>query len=290
MDGMNARERSFMVGGRRLAALQFGACNDDRGLVVALHGWLDNAASFHRLGPVLSEKRPLLALDFAGHGLSDWRPDGEWYAIWDYVRDVVRVLDQLGTAPIHLLGHSLGAAVASLVASVVPERVHSLVMLDGLGPLTFEAEESVARFRSALAWEREPRPEAVAYEERERMAQARARGRFPIPLESARVLVERAAMKVEDGWLWRHDPRLLAPSVVRMTESHVSSFFQAVEAPTLVCLAEQGIATESGRERVKQLPNATVVSIPGGHHPHLEVENLPAVVHCIERFYSGLAI
>lgn len=46
--------------------------------ILCLHGWLDNAASFNRLAPLLldseqeHQKKPMeiLALDFPGHGLS----------------------------------------------------------------------------------------------------------------------------------------------------------------------------------------------------------------------------
>jgi pimeloyl-ACP methyl ester carboxylesterase len=43
--------------------------------ILCLHGWLDNAASFNRLAPLLLEQEQqqpmeILALDFPGHGLS----------------------------------------------------------------------------------------------------------------------------------------------------------------------------------------------------------------------------
>ena len=42
--------------------------------VLALHGWLDNAASFARLAPKLEGLR-IVALDFAGHGHSEHRAE-----------------------------------------------------------------------------------------------------------------------------------------------------------------------------------------------------------------------
>jgi pimeloyl-ACP methyl ester carboxylesterase len=56
--------------------------------VIALHGWLDNAATFTRLAPMLPGLR-ILALDFAGHGYSAHRPPGGSYLIWDNVLDVL---------------------------------------------------------------------------------------------------------------------------------------------------------------------------------------------------------
>jgi len=47
--------------------------------LLALHGWLDNAASFDRLAPLLCEHFHIVALDLPGHGRSGHRPPGTWY-------------------------------------------------------------------------------------------------------------------------------------------------------------------------------------------------------------------
>ena len=76
-----------------LAAHLFGP--EDGLPVIALHGWLDNAASFARLAPKLDGLR-IVALDFAGHGHSEHRPAGAGYTLWDYAYDVLQVAEQFG--------------------------------------------------------------------------------------------------------------------------------------------------------------------------------------------------
>lgn len=46
--------------------------------ILALHGWQDNAGTWDPLAPILSKKRPILAIDFPGHGLSSWIPHGKF--------------------------------------------------------------------------------------------------------------------------------------------------------------------------------------------------------------------
>lgn len=55
-----------------LSALQWG--QPDAPPLLALHGWLDNAASFARLAPLLAKHRRAIALDMPGHGHSAHLP------------------------------------------------------------------------------------------------------------------------------------------------------------------------------------------------------------------------
>ena len=71
---------SFHISGLSFKGLCFGP--EDGHRVLALHGWLDNAASFSRITPLLVGCR-VVAIDQRGHGLTDHlrRPH-----IWDGVR------------------------------------------------------------------------------------------------------------------------------------------------------------------------------------------------------------
>lgn len=69
-------------------------------------------------------------LDFRGHGGSG--PMGSDYRVIDYADDVQALLVQIGR-PVVLYGHSLGALVASAIASRHPESVHAIVLEDPPG-------------------------------------------------------------------------------------------------------------------------------------------------------------
>ena len=63
---------------------------------LALHGFLDNAASYDRFAPEMLNigASSVVCLDFAGHGRTDWRQNGVYY-VFDHVADVVYAADAL---------------------------------------------------------------------------------------------------------------------------------------------------------------------------------------------------
>ncbi|MCK2185577.1 alpha/beta fold hydrolase [Halomonas getboli] len=273
------------LAGGRLAALAWGESTAPTWL--ALHGWLDNAASFTRLAPLLLERLGirLVALDFAGHGHSRHRPGNDDYAIWDYCHDALDALDELGVERTTLLGHSMGAGVACLLAAAVPERVAALRLIDGLGVLTTEALDAPAQLRKGLRAHRRPASRAPRYADEESAVAARvAGGVTPIDAETARPLVRRNLAEEDDGRLrLRTDPRLLRASPVRFTPEQATAMLAAIRCPVLCVEGEAGILGE--RERA-QRARAAVSELqrrvlPGGHHLHLEPDRVAAVAEAI---------
>ena len=97
---------SWTVDGLTVAGMAWGPA--DGHPVLALHGWLDNAASFEVLAPILAGCR-VVALDLTGHGLSDHRSEDATYLIWDDIPQVLKVIEALGWTDCTMLGHSRGA-------------------------------------------------------------------------------------------------------------------------------------------------------------------------------------
>ena len=86
------REITLQVPLGQLAALR----NDGSGpRVLALHGWLDNAASFLPMAPYLRDF-DLVALDLPGHGRSMHLPPGADYSFPGAIANVLDAADALG--------------------------------------------------------------------------------------------------------------------------------------------------------------------------------------------------
>lgn len=240
--------------------------------LLALHGWLDNAASFARLAPLLSTQYRVIALELPGHGHSDHYPAGASYHYLDYVQSVLDAADALSLEHFHLLGHSLGAGIASLVAAARPERIERLLLIEGLGPLGDDGSRTLARFRDAFM-PTPPRRRALRVFARiEQAIQARVMA-SGMPAERVRGIVERGLIEVDGGWQWRSDPRLTQPSAVRLSEVQIHALLGGIEAPSALLLAEPATAylpSEPMQQRVDCVPRITVSHMAGSHHLHLE--------------------
>ncbi|NLW95672.1 alpha/beta fold hydrolase [Luteimonas wenzhouensis] len=271
------RELAVELPGGTVRGLRWGEAG--RPPVLALHGWLDNAASFVPLAAHL-EGIELVAIDLPGHGRSAHLPPGADYSFAAAVHLVLDVADALGWERFALLGHSMGAGISSLVAAACPERVRRLVAIEALGALPDTPENTVPRLRQAVASTRALRGKRLrAFPDLETAVRARMMARVGAMEEAAaRLLVERGTRPVAldgggSGWEWSSDPRLTVTTMLRPTEEQVRALIAGIECPTRVIHADppQPYLPEPERsERAALLPRGELLVLPGGHHLHME--------------------
>lgn len=247
--------------------------------VLALHGWLDNAASFVPLAPWLGTATPrgidLVAIDLPGHGRSAHLPAGADYSFALAMHNVLDVADALGWERFALLGHSMGAGIASLIAAACPQRIERLVAIEALGALPERVENTVARMRDAVAATRAlPGKRLRVFADLAPAIRARVNGNVVRVSEgAARLLVERGVRAVTGGWEWSSDPRLTLPTMVRMTEEQVRALIAGIACPTRVIYADppQPYLPEPRRSaHAALLPDGEMIVLPGSHHLHMD--------------------
>ncbi len=255
--------------------------------LMALHGWLDNAASFLPLLPHLPEL-DLLLLDLPGHGHSAHLPPGAEYALTTHLHAALDAADALGWERFGLLGHSMGAAIAGLVAAAVPARVERLALLETLGPLAEAEAHTATRLQQAVAAARGRAGTSLrVFPDLSVAVRARIQA-SPIGEAGARLLVERGTREVEGGHVWRSDPRLTLPSATRLTEAQVRVLLGALACPVHAVYADpaQSYFTEPVRRaRLQAVPQVALTVLPGGHHIHMDQPE--AVAAALARLLSG---
>lgn len=239
--------------------------------VFALHGWLDNAASFFPLSPYLTGCR-LVAVDLPGHGHSDRLPLSSWIHYPDYLPLLLEALDQLGWDRCLFLGHSLGAGIAAVMAALVPERVRALAAIEGMGPLTAPADQALSALRRAIKQlSRYPDRQLPTYSNRETAVTARHQA-GDLSYQAARILSVRNLVERGDRVGWRTDPRLTLKSPVYLMEEQVLAILEGVKTPTLLIKGDRGLLVDRPEttERCQRVDNIAVVELAGGHHLHMD--------------------
>jgi pimeloyl-ACP methyl ester carboxylesterase len=148
--------------------------------VLAIHGITSSSRSWPFLAAALDT--PLFAPDLRGRGRSNQLP--EPYGLAQHAEDCAAVIQATGGVPVVVVGHSMGAFVATVLAARRPDLVRALVLVDGglpfppadaeatmagLQPIkqrlqaTYTREEYRDWFRRHPAFGRDWTPEVEAY-------------------------------------------------------------------------------------------------------------------------------
>lgn len=208
--------------GLRFGALTWGDPSSKH-KVLALHGWLDNAASMQPLASALARLGcHVVAIDFAGHGLSDHRPRPMTYTHPENAFNVVETMDALGwdgegENGTVLVGHSMGGGLSVVVAGAVPDRIRACVLIDSVGLFTVDEGYTAEGMREGMASNKKMRnlptrviPSlAAAIRIRQKGAEA-APGDQSISYEGARAIISRGTRPATPAELRAWDERVAA--------------------------------------------------------------------------------
>ncbi|RJX72036.1 alpha/beta hydrolase [Vibrio sinensis] len=266
------RETQYSLKSGQIHALEYGNAEISDISIIFLHGWLDNAASFLTILSELASSSPsihLCAIDLPGHGHSEHKIGDHFYPFHDYIDDVYQVLANLSPNKRVLVGHSLGALIASCYSAAFPEQVAGLVQIEGNGPLAESPLNSVKRLRDGvISRQRIRRKPLRAMTSIQDAIERRAKVNNIQP-ELIAPIVKRGLEQREERWYWRHDTYLQSDSLYRMSVDSAEQFRQQITCPQLVILGEEGFAHLQQSEPHTQ-SHAAIEVIAGGHHCHLQ--------------------
>ncbi len=220
-------------------------------LVALLPGFGTDVSAFARQAPVLAERYRVLGINPRGVGLSD-APEEDLYTLAVAANDAAAVLD----GPAHVVGASLGAAVAIELALTHPDCVRSLTLItpvvranarllavcDAWRDLVRQAN-AVTAARAMLPWFFSDATLGVAAL-RDRLVRGLAQtiGRVPVATLERTLAGLRAWSGTRDGDLAQ------------------------ITAPTLVIAAEADLLTPDGEAIAATIPHAHCVVVPGAGH------------------------
>ena len=202
-------------------------------LIVFLHGWGDAGSTFQFVIDELKQDWFVIAPDWRGFGESRANADSYWFP--DYLADLDAILQIYSPdAAVRLVGHSMGANVATLYAGVMPERVSALVNVEGFGLPDSDPEDAPGRYREWIEAGRS-RSTVTSYESFEEL--------LPKIIRRSPGLGNERALFVADKWAEAHadgvvrikaDPAHKLPNAVLYRRREAVACWKNVKAPVLV--------------------------------------------------------
>ncbi|AMP10494.1 prolyl oligopeptidase family protein [Collimonas arenae] len=261
--------------------------------IFMLHGWMDVAASFQFVVDCLQHEWHVIAPDWRGFGLTEGPPvDTYWFP--DYLADLDALLQHYaGDEAVNLLGHSMGGYAVGLYAGARPERVKTLINLEGFGGEHMAPELAPARYAKWLDQLRAPAT-MNTYSDVAAVA-ARLQKTNPCLSDERAAFLARHWSRQNDAGRWEilGDPahKIVNPVLPRVEE--MIACWRCISAPVLcVEAAETNMwlwmgGKESMRgeidRRIAFLPHAeSAVIADAGHMLHHDQPEALAVL--IERF------
>lgn len=220
--------------------------------LVLIHGLGSSVDDWFLQLPAFAPHYLCVVVDLRGHGLSD-KPAGR-YSVGLFAADVAALLRDLDLGPAHILGLSLGGMIAQQLASVQPEIVRSLVLVNTL-PGLWPPSRHIVRLglrRLAPPW-RTP--------DMARVAERVAAELFPDPASA--VFRTQAAERIG-----ANDPVAYRRATLAVARFWPGSTLKRIVCPALIIAGEADRVVPGiyqARLR-KALPHAGFVSIPRAGH------------------------
>ncbi len=246
--------------------------------LVLVHGGRDHARNWDRVAEAFRDDYHVVACDLRGHGDSEWAVGG-YYALADHIGDLVTLIDLVGGhAPV--IAHSFGGSVTLLAAGVFPEKFDKIVDIEGANTRMERRPEITPQYlrdwvmRTRAVDSQSPRVYPSFRAAADRMREANPQ----LTPEMADHLARWGANAIDNGWVWKFDPRVRSRTPVEMRPEDVERIWATVPCPILHLVGEN---SQAKRESFKKHPpeayfkDARTQVIPDAghwlHHDQLEL-------------------
>ena len=268
---IEAREESLPVQGLTLRRLEWGPAAGPA--VLCLHGLLDQALIWEPLAQALAaEGFRVIAPDLRGHGRSDHAAAGGGYQALDFITDTVGLSDQLGIREAIVIGHSLGSVVACGLASLRPQMVRRLLLIEPVLPAAASEGDARDTLGTLVGYALTP-PRHSPMADLQTAAERLRRALPGVEPAFALRLAERASRNEGRELLWRWDPRLQTRTSLNQQSGplHRSAYLSLLAGLTLPITTIQGQGSGFNRPEdlaalAAALPAAERVLLAGGHN------------------------
>lgn len=242
------------------------------GAVVLLHGLGSAGTDWQFQVDHLSGHHQVVTVDMRGHGGSAMSVKG--YSIERLTRDALEVMDALEIGSAHVMGISMGGALAFQLAVDAPQRVESLIIVNS-GPSSKTGSPKYwlyVQLRKLMAWVMPPAKAGPKI----------ARKLFPAPEMADRreAFIRRIATV---------DPVAYRKALFALLKWDVSEHLPAIDIPTLFLTGANDYTPPAAKRKfAERMPNARMEVIPDAHHA-LPMEYPEAFNAAVDRFLADVS-
>lgn len=256
----------------------------DAPLFIYLHGWADMGSTFQFVVDALAADWRVVAPDWRGFGRTVDGAASYWFP--DYLADLHAILNHYSPdEPVKLVGHSMGANISSLYGGTMPERVSSIVNVEGFGLADSNPEDAPTRYREWLA-AGSSQMAFSSYADMKRLASKIGKRSPALSAAKADFIAREWATEYDGSVRLRANPNHKLPNPVLYRRAEAEACWRKITADVLLISGGSSpFANQFGGSVNLPFPNSESHTIPGiGHMIHFEApERLAAQ---IEDFFT----
>jgi pimeloyl-ACP methyl ester carboxylesterase len=287
MPNAQSRTETINVRGINYCIRHWGS--PDAPKIFFLHGRMDSSATFQFVVDALKKSWHIIAPDWRGYGASEWLSRPYWFH--EYYADLDYLLGRYSKEqPARVVGHSMGANIASIYAGVRPERIAQLVMLDFLGLKPEQDADAPAAMASWLK-ELQGQPKMRSYPDYESLARRLSLANPRLDGKKATFLSRATSRIRADGQIeMACDPWHKIPSPTPYRAEDAKATWRKIEAPVLMLIADRGYVNqrfgndpEDYRSRIESFSNVQVVTISDSGH-NVQHDQPEQIAAALEKF------
>ena len=274
-------DRFLQTPGMRLHYLEWG--DRRKPTLLLLHGSLQTAHMWDDFARAMANDYHLLALDWRGHGDSDWSTSLAYSGV-AFMRDLLALHAAIAPKRFTLIGVSLGGHMAIVYGARHPERLHGLVLIE-VGPVVNNAK--VVRLRDTAKHQML----LPSFEDFVRREAARNPYR---PIEEHRDRLRWNVRQLPDGqWTWKYDYRRvyqMGQPLEKPLFEKLDPYVPRIRVPTLIVRGGRSefLPMAVAKQMQKDIGDCSIVNVPNAGHS-VPSDNSAGFTKVVRDFLSAKA-
>jgi pimeloyl-ACP methyl ester carboxylesterase len=193
-----------------------------------------------------------------------------------FLAQIDRVIQELPEEPLFLVGHSMGAMLAAMIASVRPEKFKALMLVEPPLPSYENKQQAINQLTTFLEYSTSS-PKHPTFPDVATAAERLRKATPALSKEFSYILAERITQPWEEGVIWTWDSILRTRSTLSFNSfnggrSEYLEMLKHIQIPTTLVYGNNSKLNrpEDLQEQQTAMALAKRVFVDGGHNLHIE--------------------